>query len=307
MHARKGKTPKDPMPFHENPFVNDKLYPIAGVITSTFLDTHLQRNIQSFTDGYLPNYVNPNTEYSNFLGSIQRISEETRQFSDALNDNQMAEFKNLWIKYQEWYEKQEEKPYKNPKDFEINENDSKNPISKECIEQGKALAQDFYISLIKPHFLKSVLESCSDVVNKHIMLYNASHKFSSIFIDTAEFVCIHKKYGLLVHPVMTPNLYPYEYEAINKYQNETFKAIEAYKKIKTDAVYVIYFNLVLNINNRPLGLLFSGSDPFGNPVDVDYFNSDEVIDMIEQGILGNNLNDNWEDFNDDDDDEDDDI
>ena len=292
MQGNRIQSSRGPENFEDNPFTNKQLYPVMGLVTSGFLDPYIQlcaienRAARTLSDGTNVEYI-----FKQFANFVTESSKQLVDMCTYMNCNNMTKMKSMYRDICKRVSKMTDKMIDDP-DM-VTEEQKNNPE---------------YLQMLKDHtnkgmFLKELHLFLSLPFEYAVNKFNSESNLCGAHIDLSRLVCFHKKYGIIRSPFERSYLLRYEEEKlIYDYIMPSFKHMNTKLGINADAVFVEYVNIVVTLNDKPIGLLVSTYDD-SNPYrknSVDYFNSHEIRSMIEDGFIGNLFN--TDDFNDDDDD-----
>ena len=249
----------------DNPYINDKLYPITLVLTSSIMDNYIG---QVFTPygGSFEFDTTPTIQesYEDQTKEIQTIGDLFGQIMTNLNDNNLNGIREIYDIFNEEYE---------------------NVIKEENIEKHKEIINSPEFK--KESFIQFLHKQLYEPINERLKKYNSTHPGSFILFNTSELVAIHKTKGLIVKNNTTLN--NTEADIIRSSIESIFKSVFLQfpnsKVAHSDILLVEYIHLISGFKNRPFGLLFTdnrSASLFGN---CDFYNSDEVRELIDQGIM----------------------
>ena len=251
----------------DNPYINNELYPITLVLTSSIMDNYIGQVFKPGT-GHFEYDTIPSIEesFEELSKEIQSIGEICGALIQTMNDNNLSSLKLIYDTFN---------------------NEYKNVISQkdylkdhENIINDPAFKKEAFIQYIHKEFYELI----SDKINK----YNSSQQGSFILIDTSELVATHKTKGLIIKDNTTLN--HAEINIINGTIKPIFKSVDLQNKNNlyykpSNILFVEYIHLICGFRNRPFGILFNDTRPSSLFGKYDFYNSGEIRALIDQGII----------------------
>ena len=251
----------------DNPYINDKLYPVTLVFMSSVMDNYIGQ-VFAPNSGYFEFDSTPTIQESieDQTEEIRSIGELFGKIITDLNDNNLSGIRKI---------------------YDIFDNEYENFIKEKNIKKNKKVINSPEFK--KETFIRFLHEQFYEPINKKLKDYNSTHSGSFILFNTSELVAVHKTKGLIVNK--ESNLDHTEANIIKNSINQIFKSVIMQydmtnnTAINTDVILVEYVHFICGFRNRPFGLLFTdnrSASLFGN---CDFYNSNEVRELIDQGIM----------------------
>lgn len=263
---------KNSISHRDNPYLNSKIYPITGIISSGFLDPYLQNHFDS-PNMYLKNkyFGDICDEINNYIG---KLSELLMVHTDSLNDNNLELLSNLYDKIVNSYHKA-----KYPDDYIDKLNNLLKVIDPYSLVNG-VYNEDAVQCVLKFNYIDILNRTLMVYANKSLEEYNATTYYNSYgFVDFSEIVCVHKKYGVIIKN--KSNLVENDLGVLKMYANNLFDYFEKTCNLKTDAILIEYMRLLFTIKGQPIGAIFVDPEvPKKSKDYVDYFNGEEIRNMF---------------------------
>ena len=291
----------------DNPYSNDKLYPIYMVVSVSFLDSYIQNNLHSY-DVILPG--NPKYKgsttiylrdiYEEFSKFLDTISKKITKVSDFLNENNLAKLRELYDNF-----------IAESQEF--------------CEKRVSELAKDSYVkSMYDDETLKKVmgkeifLEFLKEkIVNENVLPevanFNSDSHSKISFIKNNEILYCANFFNGIIQTLDMLNDRDQQYQ-INYLTNVARDLIHNYTvkyKKKTDFIFLIDIHLLVNVKGRPFMILTNVNEKNINDKTITVTDSNSFINSRYNNTYGNNEEENHNEddyddwYNDEDDDNDD--
>ena len=277
------------MKIENTPFSDPELYPIVGFLTSSFLDPYIQKYYSSINH-ILPNGIDITPAWTEYISLLSTLAGKLKDFFGYLNSNNLEKLRESYNIFNEEYDKEVQRKYQ----------ESSESISIDTIKEINKSFGDFNSQIKKQSFLNNFADTINLIVTKEINKYNKTHADTSIFIDNTDIICMNKQKGVFV--LNSSNLTKLEIDSIVANNKEIFNYQKKLFGVNTDSFFIVYMHLLFIIKNRPFGLMFLNPRWDDNPYAryyLDYFNSDEAIEMRANGGIwwdGEHDDDDYEDF-----------
>ena len=302
---------------NDNPFVNDKIYPITGLMTTTCLDQYIGTIYRPYS-GYFIHDRSPTIDekYSSITKELQEYSDILRENITKMNDDKLKflnnAFNDLSTMMKDSFDEVMKDAKKSNKKVKIYEH------SKDLAETVYGIRDDIMDASFRIERKKIYLESLEKLLTNEIIrridVFDKYGNGTGILVDINELTCIQTKQTTILKP--DTRLNKTEKEVIKHSARDIFRAMEKAIGMQFDNIFVQYIHVTMTFGHRPFGLLMT--DKFMCPEGslVDYYNSQEVREMLDNGFLYNYLDsakfgeddedipfdddDDWEDDDDDD-------
>lgn len=252
--------------YTESPFMNSTIYPVTVMTSCGFLDTYLSKYYEPYSGCCVSGSQNIDKTYEEMTNKLQSACDQLRNIIFNLNDNKLSELYRLYtelkVELKKKYKDQGKsfKTKKNKEDFEI---------------QSKLI------------FVDTLHMSLYEMMKRDLDIYNKYSNDAGLLIDNAEFICLHKTEGIIVKN--TSSLTDNEINSIISVRGDTFKAMEEALGFNFDAVFIELIHIAASFKHIPIGCLITDKRKHSVMKAYDYYNSDEMREMIDNGFFGTYL------------------
>ena len=290
MPGKRPKKNKSVISSFQDPFLNNKIYPISAIVSTGFLDPYLNN---FYSRNPHETYIK-GTRFSTIIDDINccvnNISDRARQYTEELNFNNMKLLNELYNNDIARFKV----TVKNKQKYIKTLNDKLKVVDPKSLRNGVYEEQDIN-AILKYQYVTTLNEAFVLPLHEYMDKFNKESYYSVYsFMDFNELVCIHKDYGIMFSN--RSDLGDNDLRALGGFGPNLLNYY-ANMGVKTDAVWVEYIRILFAIKGEPLGAIFVDPDLSpSNPAYLDYFNGQEIRDMFE--------NDHGDDDLDDDDDDD---
>ena len=223
----------------DNPYINDKIYPVTIMITCSFLDANAayKYNLRLYHRDKFDD-IDEETMFHTIDKELEGLGNTAKDVIIPLNSNNMEALHALYDMINDKFNKE----HPEPNNF--------NDIKIESLDEVKnRFKKAMYIEMLEDHILEPIKEKI-----KAFNTWNFN-KYIELFIDSSDLVCLSKKFGCM-HRLDSP-LYPYEFESLSNQANKIISTMKDNLKSDSDIIMVEYISLFVNLKNTPFALLIT--------------------------------------------------
>ena len=248
-----------------NPYVNNKVYPVASIITCSLFDSYINFTLKDFNNAMLPGDIRKGIKniymdevYDEFKGLLDKLADVLQRLCKWMNRDDLAQLKKMYNIYKDTcLSNMDNKVIKANKKLTAFLKDHEE-VTTSNINHIVNEPEVNKLEYIKLTFLEKVVRAMIEKnINREIQTYNSDiHKLSNFIVDSSDLYTVHRKNGIIFNEYIDeePYLTDYEIDSLERFASDFFEKDYANNK-NVNYIYLVHIHLLINIKGRPFMII----------------------------------------------------